>query len=144
ARRGLAPFAPPFLVAGDLVIAQTANVLAWLGARHGLAPRSEAGRLAANQIQLTIADLVAEAHDVHHPIAVELYYDDQKREAQRRAESFRRARLPKYLGWLARTLDANGGRFLVGRATSYVDLSAFQIVEGLEYAFPHAMKRLAR
>ncbi len=142
-RGPIEPFAPPFLKAGDLVIAQTATILAYLGARHGLAPEDEPGRLAAQQLQLTIADLVAEAHDTHHPIAGSLYYEDQKREAKRRSLDFVKARMPKYLGYLERVLAGNGGAFLVGDALSYADLSSFQVLAGLEFAFPHGMERLA-
>jgi glutathione S-transferase len=141
---GLVPFAPPFLKRGDLVIAQTATILAYLGPRHGLVPRDEVSQLRAQQLQLTIADLVAEVHDTHHPIAVSLYYEDQKREARKRSRVFVEERIPKYLGYLERVLDHNGGAHLVGDAFSYVDLSAFQVVVGLEYAFPNAMARLAR
>jgi glutathione S-transferase len=139
----LEPYAPPFLKSGELVIAQTATILAYLGARHGLAPDDEEGRLAAQQLQLTVADLLGETHDTHHPIAGALYYEDQKREAKRRSLDFMKTRLPKYLGYLERVLARNGGVFLVGDALSYVDLSVFQVLAGLEYAFPHAMERLA-
>src|ERR1700674_2710503 len=91
-------FAPPFLKAGKLLIGQTANILLYLGSRHGLAPANEAGRLWAHQLQLTIADLVVEAHDTHHPIASGLYYEDQRPEAKRRAADFLTSRGPKYLG----------------------------------------------
>src|SRR3954468_15526675 len=84
ARADQPPFAPPYLVAGRRVIAQTANILLFLGEKHRLAPASESGRLWTNQLQLTIADMVAEAHDVHHPVAAGLYYEDQKKEARRR------------------------------------------------------------
>ena len=141
---GLEPFAPPFLKSGDLIIAQTATILAYLGPRHGLVPRDEASQLGAQQLQLTIADLVDEAHDTHHPIAGSLYYEDQKREALRRSRTFLEERVPKYLGYLERVLDRNGGDHLVGGAVSYVDLSAFQVLSGLEYAFPNAMARMAR
>jgi glutathione S-transferase len=141
---GLEPFAPPFLKSGDRVIAQTATILAYLGPRHGLVPRDEASQIQAQQLQLTIADLVDEAHDAHHPIAGSLYYEDQKREARRRSRLFLEERVPKYLGYLERVLDRNGGEQLIGDAVSYVDLSAFQVVSGLEYAFPNAMARLAR
>jgi glutathione S-transferase len=140
----LEPLAPPFLKSGDLVIAQTATILAYLGPRHGLVPDDEASRLGAQQLQLTISDLVAETHDTHHPIAGSLHYEDQKREAKRRSLDFVKARLPKYLGYLERVLEQGGGAHLVGGALSYVDLSAFQVLAGLEYAFPHAMARLAR
>lgn len=140
---GLEPFAPPFLVSEGLVIAQTANILLYLGPRLGLAPGGEAGRLAANQIQLTISDLVAEAHDTHHPISTNLYYEDQKPEALRRSTDFVRERLPKFLGYLERVLDHAGGKHLAGGALSYTDLSAFQIIEGLRYAFPRAMAGMA-
>ncbi|MGR4864855.1 glutathione S-transferase [Caulobacter sp. LARHSG274] len=137
------PFAPPYLVDGDLVIGQTANILLHLGLRHGLAPRDEAGRLWVNQLQLTIADLVAEAHDVHHPVGLGLYYEDQKAEAARRAEEFRTQRMKKFLGWFETVLArAPKGGWLTGTALTYADLSLFQTVEGLRYAFPHAMKRL--
>jgi glutathione S-transferase len=140
----LEPFAPPFLRSGDLVIGQTANILLYLGPRHGLVPADEASRLKANQIQLTVADLVAEAHDAHHPIASSLYYEDQKREANKRAAIFVSERIPKFLLWFERVLDASGGTHFVGSAVSYVDLSAFQMVLGLEYAFPKAMARMAK
>jgi len=138
------PFAPPFLKDGDVLIAQTANILLYLGRRHGLAPRDEAGRLWAHQIQLTIADVVDEAHDTHHPIASSLYYEDQQAEARRRAADFITNRIPKYLGYFERVLEHNpqGERHLVGRRTSYCDLSLFQLVAGLRYAFPRAMAEL--
>jgi glutathione S-transferase len=138
------PFAPPFLVSGTLVIAQTANILMFLGRHHSLAPRDEAGRLWVNQLQLTIADLVAEAHDTHHPIAGSLYYEDQKAAAQASAEHFRKERIPKYLGYFERILQGGGesGAGLAGEQLCYADLSLFQVVRGLEYAFPKAMAAL--
>jgi len=140
----LVPFAPPFLRSGDLVIAQTANILAWLAPRHGLVPRDEATRAGALQIQLTIADAIDEVHETHHPIDVALYYEDQKREAVKRAAGFVRARIPKFLGWLEGAIASSGGPWLLGADFSYVDLSAFQLVEGLSYAFPNAMRRVTR
>jgi glutathione S-transferase len=136
--------APPFLKAGALTIGQTANILLFLGAHHGLAPRAEAGRLWAHQLQLTIADLVNEVHDTHHPIATTLYYEDQKKEAKRRAADFIAHRIPKYLTYFERVLTQPGrrGRFMLGARLSYVDLSLFQVVEGLRYAFPNAMRRI--
>jgi len=138
------PFAPPFLKDGDALIAQTANILLYLGRRHRLAPRTEAGQLWAHQLQLTIADAVDEAHDTHHPIASSLYYEDQKAEAARRAADFVANRIPKYLGYFERVLERNpqGDRHLVGRRVSYCDLSLFQLLAGLRYAFPRAMARL--
>ena len=137
------PFAPPFLKDGDIVVGQTAAILLHLGPKLGLAPRDEAGRLWTHQIQLTIADLVLEAHDTHHPLGGDLYYEDQKPEAARRAKLFREARIPKHLGWLERILHANDSAsgWLVGHDLTYADLSAFQVVEGLRYAFPRAAAR---
>ena len=145
--RGALPFAPPFVKVGRTIVSQTANALAFLAPRLGLVPDDDAARAEASQIQLTIADVVAEAHDTHHPIAGSLYYDDQKREAKRRAKDFVEQRMPKYLGWLERVLARNRasrGRWLVGRDLSYADLSAFQLVAGLRYAFPNAMARCER
>jgi glutathione S-transferase len=138
---GHLPFAPPFLKAGDQVIGQTANILLFLGPRLGLAPQDEAGRLWAHQLQLTIADLVAEIHETHHPVSSSLYYKDQKPEARRRAADFIEDRLPKFLGYFETILKRNphGDRFMAGDAHSYVDLSVFQIIAGLRFAFPHAM-----
>ena len=136
-------FAPPYLVDGQQVIGQTANILLHLGPRHGLAPKAEGGRLWVNQLQMTIADLVNEAHDAHHPVGVGLYYEDQKPEAARRAQEFRTQRMKKFLGWFETVLErAPQGGWLTGDALTYADLSLFQAVEGLRYAFPHALKRL--
>lgn len=138
------PFAPPFLKAGELVIGQTANILLYLGAHHGLGPSDEAGRLWAHQLQLTIADFVDEIHDTHHPIAGSLYYEDQRREAKARAADFVKSRMPKYLGYFEGVLERNpgGDGHLVGAALTYPDLSLFQVMAGLRYAFPHATARL--
>jgi glutathione S-transferase len=140
-REGVLPFAPPVLYAGSIVIAQTAAITRFLGERHGLAPSSDAGRAGALTIALTIADLVAETHDTHHPITGDKRYETQKPAAHDRAAAFRRARIPKFLGYLERNLERNGD-VLVGAAISYVDLAAFQVVEGLSYAFPRAMARV--
>lgn len=138
----LEPFAPPFLRHKKLVIAQTALILQYLAPRLRLVPAAESMRLRAHQLQLTVTDLVVEAHDTHHPIGGSLYYEDQKPESVRRAGEFTKQRMPKYLGYFERVLTANGGRFLVGKTHGYVDLSLFQVIEGLRYAFPRAMKRL--
>jgi glutathione S-transferase len=138
------PFAPPILKAGKLIIAQTANILLFLGARHGLAPLGEGGRLWAHQLQLTLADLVQEVHDTHHPISGNLYYEDQRQEARLRAADFLKSRAPKYLGYFERVLARNTAGHLVGARLTYADLSLFQVVSGLRYAFPRAMARLAK
>jgi glutathione S-transferase len=138
---GTPPFAPPFLKAGRLVIGQTANILLYLGARHGLAPKAEAGRLWVHQLQLTITDFVAEIHDTHHPLGPSLYYEDQRGPAKKRTDEFWNERVPKYLGYFERLLDDSGGSYVTGRRVTYVDLSLFQIVEGLRYAFPKRMKQ---
>lgn len=138
------PFAAPILKADNQVIAQTANILLYLGPRLGLVPKAEATRLWAHQLQLTVADLVAEVHDVHHPISGGLYYHEQKREAKRRAQDFRTERLPQFLEYFESVLERNPGgeRYMVDKAMSYVDLSMFQVIAGLNYAFPRTMARL--
>lgn len=138
-------FAPPFIKADDLVISQTANILQYLAPRLNLVPDDETLRLWANQLQLTICDLATEAHETHHPIAVSLVYEDQEHEAQRRATHFIAERIPKFLDYFEKVLIRNpaGDRFMVGDTLSYVDLSMFQIITGLRYAFPRAMQSLA-
>ena len=136
-----APYAPPFLKAGRLIIGQTANILFYLGRRHGLAPRNEAGGLWVNQLQLTVADFVTEIHDTHHPIGSSLYYQQQKAEARRRAKNFRTERMPKFLGYFDQVLSGGKGRrYMAGNKFSYADLSMFQLVAGLRFAFPNTMK----
>ena len=73
-KAALHPLAPPFLKDGKRVVAQTSAILAYLGPRLGLVPKTEAAQFEALAIQLTIADLVAEVHDTHHPIAGSQYY----------------------------------------------------------------------
>ncbi len=136
------PFAPPFLKAGKLVIAQVAEILFYLGPRLKLSPRDEAGRLWLHQLQLTVTDFVKEIHDTHHPLGGEFYYEDAKLEAKRFTENFLAERAPKYLGYFETVLEKSGGPWLLGRKFSYVDLSVFQLIEGLHYAFPKAMKRI--
>jgi glutathione S-transferase len=138
------PYAPPFIKAGKSIIAQTAEILFYLGPRLKLAPRDEAGRLWAHQLQLTITDLVVRIHDTHHPVSGWLYFEEQRPAAKRRTKDFWRYQVPKMLGYFERVLQNNGGKYSVGRRLSYVDLSLFQIVEGLRYAFPNRMKRFER
>ncbi|MBX4894622.1 glutathione S-transferase [Rhizobium bangladeshense] len=135
------PFAPPFLKDGDLLISHVANILFYLGPKLSLAPEDESLRYVANGLQLTITDFVAEVHDTHHPIDVSLYYEDQKQEAKARSAAFIRDRIPKFLGYFERVLTRNtkGTEHMVGNALTYVDLSLFQVIEGLTYAFPNAI-----
>ncbi|TBV72672.1 glutathione S-transferase [Pseudoxanthomonas winnipegensis] len=139
---GARPFAPPFLKAGRLVLAQVSAILHYLGPTLELVPEAESRRLQALQLQLTIADLVAEVHDTHHPIASSLYYQDQQAEAQRRAADLREQRLPKFLGYFEQVLAQADGRHAL-RQHSYVDLSLFQLMSGLQYMFPRRMAALA-
>ena len=140
------PFAPPFLKDGDLIVPHVANILMYLGPKLGLAPEDEGLRFVANGLQLTITDMVAEAHDTHHPLSTDLYYEDQKDAAKERASGFIHLRIPKFLGYFERVLRQNpqGDRQIVGNALSYVDLSLFQLMEGLHYAFPRAMATSGR
>jgi len=141
---GLRPLAPPVLVCGDLVLPQTPAILHWLAPRIGLAPDDERGRLECHALHLTVADLCDEVHDVHHPIASSLYYEDQRTEAARRAGHLRKERLPKFLGYFEKVLDDNAaGGHAHGDRHTYVDLSLFQLISGLDYAFPRAMAALA-
>ena len=141
-RKGRVPFRPPYLAFGNLVISQTATILMFLGERHDLAPSNMADRLWLNQVQLTICDMIAEVHNVHHPIGVGLYYEDQKAEAVRAAEQFREERMPLFLGWFEKDAEANPGHWLIDHRWTYADCSLFQLVEGLRYMFPERMATL--
>ena len=138
------PFAPPFLKAGKILLSQTANILQFLAPRHNLVPKSEASRLWAHQLQLTIADWLYETGQTHHPIANALYYEEQDAEAKKRAAHFTSTRIPKFLGYFERIVKRNSkdAEFIFGKKVSYVDLSLFQMIEGLRYAFPKTMTRL--
>ncbi|XUM21995.1 glutathione S-transferase [Bradyrhizobium oligotrophicum S58] len=138
------PFAPPFLKAGRRVIGQTANILLFLGPRHGLAPKAEAGQSWVHQLQLTVTDFVVEIHDTHHPLGPTLYYEDQRAPARKRTAEFWSERVPKFLGYFEQLLANSGGAYVTGRRLTYVDLSLFQIVAGLRYAFPHRMTGFER
>ena len=137
-------FAPPFLHAGRLWIGQTANILLYLGRHHDLAPRSETGELWVHQLQLTLADFLVEIHDTHHPIGSGLYYEEQKPEAHRRAGDFRVNRAPKFFRYFDGVIQKSKGPFLTGRQLTYADLSLFQIIEGLRFAFPRATANLEK
>lgn len=144
ARAPYAPFAPPYLDTGTMVIAQVAHILTWLADAHGLAPKDEATLFWTIQLQLTVTDIVAEVHNVHHPVAVGDYYEDQKAEAARAAKGFREQRMPKFLGYFERATQANEGAWIAGGHWSPIDTSLFQLVEGLRYMFPQRMATLER
>ncbi|VVD90094.1 glutathione S-transferase [Pandoraea eparura] len=135
------PFAPPFLRVGDELIGQTANILAYLGPQLGLVGESPRARRWVNQLQLTLADLVDEVHDAHHPIASRLYYSQQRAEARKRSADLIEYRLPKFFAYFERVLANNpqASGWLSEAAMSYADLSLFQVIAGLDYAFPRAM-----
>ena len=137
------PFAPPFLRDGEIVVSHAANILLYLGPKLGLAPDGEAARHTAHGLQLTITDCVAEVHDTHHPIAAGDYYEDQRQAALARTSDFLHHRMPKYLGYFERVLTRPPGkRYIMGNTLSYVDLSLFQLLAGLRYAFPKSTARL--
>jgi len=142
ARQGFKPFAPPYLVDGKFVIAQVAHILAYVTDQNGLGTGDLHTDLQLIQLQLTMTDVVAEAHDVHHPVGADKYYHEQTAEALRAAASFRDARMPRYLGYFEAALGVNEGPFVNGDAWSHVDTSLFQLVEGLNYMFPRRMAGL--
>jgi len=141
-RTGRTPFAPPYLDIDGMTIAQVADILLYLGDLHGLTPSRIADRYWIHQLQLTVADLVAEVHNVHHPVDGQAYYDEQRPEAARAAAQFRDARLPKFLGHFDDAVEANPGEWLIDHRWTYADTSLFQIVEGLRYMFPLRMATL--
>lgn len=144
------PLAPPFLVDRRHreigAISQTANILHYLGPQLKLAGESEIERIRANQLQITISDFLVEIHDTHHPISKSLYYEDQVNEAKLNARQFLELRINKYLGYFEQLIELNdsGSGWIIGNQLTYPDLSLFQIMSGLDYAFPRAMKTTSR
>lgn len=143
-----AVFAVPVLNHGDLTIHQTPTILQYLAPKFGLAPKEGHGVWHLNQIVLTILDgLSNEIHDTHHPLGTNLYYEDQKPEAKRRAKSFREERLPKYLRYVQRLLDSKtsgDGPWLYGGGLTYADLVLFQALDGTKFAFPKSIEKLEK
>jgi glutathione S-transferase len=139
------PFAPPFLVDKDIMIAQAAAILQYLAPKIGLIGESHAEQIFAHQIQLTVTDFLMEVHDTHHPIASALYYEDQVEESKKRSANFIKLRIPKYLDYFEKIITNNKSKsgLLIGETLTYPDLSLFQIVEGLHYAFPKAFAKIA-
>ncbi|UKZ79166.1 hypothetical protein TrVFT333_006916 [Trichoderma virens FT-333] len=124
-------FAPPVLKHGELVINQLSNILLYLAPKLGLGPASGDGVYHLNSIALTILDgLCVEVHDTHHPIATHKYYEDQKEEAKLRAKAFREERLPKYLTYVQRLLDAK--------------TSGEGCLDGTKFAFPQTVEKLKK
>jgi glutathione S-transferase len=142
ARETRGPYAPPYLARDDTAIAQVANILLYLGDQYGLAPSNMADRYWLHQVQLTIADIVAEVHNVHHPVAVMDYYDDQRDAAARAAQQFRDQRMPKFLDHFEAVVNSNHGDWVIDDRWTYVDTSLFQLVDGLRYMFPQRMASL--
>jgi glutathione S-transferase len=140
------PFAPPILKAGRQFIAQTPNILLYLGSHHRLAPRDEAGRLWVHQLQLTVSDFYLEIFSTHHPLGDAYAYEEQKAAAKRRTKDFLSARLPKFLGYFERVLERNRTRapWMVGTQLTYADLSMAHVLAGLQYAFPIAIRKAMR
>lgn len=140
------PFAVPVLRAGRQLIAQTPNILLFLGGRLGLAPKDEAGKLWTHQLELTLLDFYLEVFHTHHPLGDGYAYQEQRAAARRRTRDFLRERLPKFLGYFERVLDLNRAHapWLAGARLSYADLSLAQVIAGLRYAFPRATRRTLR
>ena len=136
-------FAPPILVDGELVIAHTANVCAYLGERHGLAPEDAGGRAQAMTLMLSVADVIAEVHDTHHPLSVALRYEEQRDAAKQRAAAFLGGRLATWLGYFERVLERSAGDYLLGAEPCYADLGLHQLMHGLAYAFPRGLAQVS-
>jgi glutathione S-transferase len=140
------PFAPPILKSGRQFIAQTPNILLFLGIHHKLAPPDEAGKLWTHQLQLTISDFHLEIFSTHHPLGDAYAYEEQKAAAKERTRDFLSTRLPKFLGYFERVLERNHARgpWMVGTRLTYADLSTAQVIAGLRYAFPSATRKALR
>jgi len=141
-RSGIKPLAPPYLVDGDLCIGQTANILAILADRHDFGAGELETDLQLIQLQLDVTDIVAEVHNVHHPVSGNLYYHDQMDAAYEAAQNFRDTRIPHFLDHFEGALEENGGPYMLGDSWTHIDTSLFQLMEGLDYMFPSRMRSL--
>ncbi|QIW96113.1 hypothetical protein AMS68_001631 [Peltaster fructicola] len=126
-----------------LILAQTPNILFYLGEKLGLVSTAEADKYHTYQLVLTALDLNNEIHDSHHPIAPSAYYEDQSAEALKKAADVRNARLPKFFSYFERSLQHNhtngGGKFLIGGRLSIADTTVWQVLDGAYFAFPNEM-----
>jgi glutathione S-transferase len=140
------PFAVPVLRAGRRLIAQTPNVLLFLGGALRLAPADEGGRLWTHQLTLTTLDLYVEIFHTHHPLGDGYAYEEQKTAARRRTKDFLKMRLPKFMTYFERVLVRNRAHapWMAGARLTYADLSMAQVIAGLRYAFPRATARALR
>jgi len=139
-----APLAVPALRYRDLIISQSSNILLFLGPRLGLVPEQENAQYFVNQLALTAMDIANEAHNTHHPVSVNLYYEDQKPEAARAAQDFREARIPKFFNYFNGILKKNkaGSDWLYGNSLTYADLVLFESVHGVLFGFPKAAQKV--
>ncbi|KAI0205629.1 glutathione S-transferase protein-like protein [Astrocystis sublimbata] len=150
-------YAPPFFKHGSLMISQTSNILMYLGPRLGLSGSKEGDAYRVNALALTALDgLSDEVHQTHHPIAHDLFWEDQKEESRRCSKEWVKDRLPKHLGFWDKVLkcekalpgawsmgesEASPGPWLLGDTFTYADLVLFQCIDGVLFAFPRAMKQ---
>jgi len=140
---GVVPYAPPFVLVEGQLLWQTANILSFVARREGLIDDDPLVQAKAHQLQLTVTDLVSEAHDTHHPVSTGMVYEDQKDEARRATRAFVDERMPKFFRHFELNLEGNeAGPGLVGDQVTYVDLSLWQTLEGLQAAFPTATRKL--
>ncbi len=136
----IVPYASPMVrVDGEYLVWQASNILQVIAEREGLLPADLVARSHLQGLQLTAADLIAEAHDTHHPISTTLTYEEQADSAVLAAQAFVDRRIPNYLWVFEETLLRSEGDYLLGAHCHYADTSLFQTVTGLTYAFPRAM-----
>ncbi len=138
--RGFESFALPLLEYDDYLIAQLPNICLFLANEFNMIPGGN-HYFRANQLMLTICDIIDEIHNTHHPLSISMYYENQQEAAKKNALSFTTERLPKWLQYLEKTLIGNGEKHLAGTQISYVDIALFQLIRGLDYAFPNHMQR---
>ncbi|KAK4058824.1 hypothetical protein OIO90_000270 [Microbotryomycetes sp. JL221] len=149
------PFAVPVLRHNDVVISQVPNIVLYLSSRlppidldgestntaQTPAPLHDLSTFHWLEQLMTILDMNNEVHETHHPIDIRLYYEDQKAEAQKRAQAFREARIPKFLGNFENNIKKHTSGFL-NEKVSPADLALFHMVEGILFAFPERINQV--
>lgn len=134
---GFPAFAPPVITRGDFKLSQTPVICEYLGKHFNLYPASDTDVWHARQINLTIHDFQADGRNVFHAKQFTASYFGQEAETQGHIDWFRKERLPRWLLYFEKLLQANdnGRSFVIGDKLTYVDLGLLQVLRNAANQF---------